>query len=39
MLYFKNIIFTTFCIYFTEASRIDAASFKDHTKNVREALL
>jgi len=38
MLYFKNIIFTTFCIYFTEATRSDGFSFKDQTKNVREAL-
>jgi len=35
MLGFTNIIFTTFCSYFTEATRSD---FKDHTKNVREAL-
>jgi len=38
MLGFKNVIFTTFCIYFTEATRSDGANFKDHTKNVREAL-
>jgi len=38
MLYFKNIIFTTFCIYLTEATRSDGSSFKNHTKNVCEAL-
>jgi len=34
MLGFKNIIY----IYFTEATRPDGSNFKDHTKNVREAL-
>jgi len=38
MLYFKSIIFTTYCIFFTEATRSDGFSFKSHTKNVREAL-
>jgi len=38
MLCFKNINFITFCIYLTEATRSDGSSFKNHPKNVREAL-